>query len=353
MNFSVVLSPKEVWLKFTLLLHTVAKNVTRILHFKVHAPLFILGADVFSPFLLRLFHLLNQIHSPKKILSHPLLPLFHPPYPRHQTLLAFYGLHKRQEYDHMTLSIWSLWIRMILTSFFFSIHTPPSESTPHSHLSLYSLPALNLPLLASSPSFFLPFLAPLSSVPRSPQDLLSCSLISRFSLNAGVIFRSHWKTRPGTHLPSLCGFNGFMKYTVSMSDDRNSKLYSSRVILKPSSSSSSTKAVSSSSFCSVDPFSLFDFYFTVVLTYSLEPMLSIIYKLLLAFCWCGSCWTSSTKLKSSRERLLVLLGIVFHAAVRLELQLCPSAPLPLCTLHLLGLIKHSTTGSLLKCGKQK
>lgn len=157
-------------------------------------------------------------------------------------------------------------------------------------LSLNTSPALNLPLLASSPSFFLLFITPLSSVPLSPEYLLSFSLIS----NAGVIFRSHWKTRTGTQLPSLCGFNGFVKYTVSMSNGRNSKLYSSHVILKPS---SSTKAVSSGQLSRCWSFFHFwlsqqhlCFYITVVLTYSLEHMLSITYKFLMGFTYVDQVW---------------------------------------------------------------
>lgn len=76
MNFSVALSPQEGLWNFILFLHTVAKNVTRLWCFKLLAPLLI-PETVLSTFPPRL----NQIHSLKMILTHPLLPPSSSPHP--------------------------------------------------------------------------------------------------------------------------------------------------------------------------------------------------------------------------------------------------------------------------------
>lgn len=167
--------------------------------------------DMFSLFLLRLFHLLDQIHSLKMILPHPLLPLFHPPNPLHQTLLAFYGLHSL-----VSESEWSSSSLLSSEQSFLFTHLPLSQL--HTHTFLFVLYLLSvflylhhhLPFFCSSSLHFLQFHIAQSTSSPFP---LSLSVPLMLESSSGATGR-----------PSLCGFNGFMKYTVSMSDSRNSKL---------------------------------------------------------------------------------------------------------------------------------
>lgn len=148
--------------------------------------------------------LLHQIHSLKMILPRPLLPLFHPPNPLHQTLLAFYGLHSL-----VSESEWSSSSLFSSEQSFLFTHLPLSQL--HTHTFLFILYLLSIFLYLHH---HLPFFC--SSSLRFLQFHIAQSTSSPFSLS--LSFPLMLESSSGaTGRPSLCGFNGFMKYTVSMS----------------------------------------------------------------------------------------------------------------------------------------
>lgn len=151
---------------------------------------------------------------------HGLLPsLASSPFP-------FHGLH--------SLVFWARMMFLGIISFFWviiSIHTCPSESILHCHLSLYPPAALGL-LLASSPSFsqfssslhFLQIQLPQSPSSLAPLSLCPSSLlfdICRYTylFLLHIIFRTHWTT----HFPSLWGVDEVHSLNVGLQISHTSR----------------------------------------------------------------------------------------------------------------------------------
>lgn len=137
----------------------------------------------------------------KMILSHPLLDLFHPPYPLHQTLLAFRGLHSLvSESEVSSSSLLSSEQSSLFT------HFPPSQlhALPflfilyllsillhlHPHLPLFCFSSIHLLQFCVAPSTSSPLRLSLSfpfTLESSPEVTGRLALENIFLLCVGLM----------------------------------------------------------------------------------------------------------------------------------------------------------------------